>query len=820
MPITWQVEIRYGTGGSWVDITSKVMLKSMRRVMTAHQGLKPTTNTLEFEMERDVTVIGNLLTEDDIYIRVHKDGADWFTGNLRHNFRITAARTIRPVRIECVDYSERLRKRATFTDAWVNYQLVDTSNPAQSIVHQLLSEQGDGLSLSVSDDGNIVPYFINVDGVDDKSYWELLESILFEYGYVFNFNESGEFEMIELFPSSVATTATFDGTNTRNELVIEKELEAYEGVEVKWSSLRIADDALVFKDTTGGDAANEMSVTLANGESYPETSGSNPVYADYEYNDTEVVYVTNVALEYLPATITQTTFANYYKRAQIQLDNSTGSNKTLTKLRITGDVTYRHQLNIVRSEDYLTKDQRLSIDTEFIATSALAEKLCTGTKRYYEYGAFKYELKSEAAVAIGAFVSVQDANLGINNTCRVLERVDTLHNNDTPQYRYRLVGAAAYTSETVSETTDHSGAGAPIEETAITASEMSGGEILVAASTYPSTAPAAYRCDGTADEVQINAAISDLVATYGGGKVKLSRGTFNLAGAIDLEGNVILEGDGTNTIISCAAADSYVALAGIDGVQVSSMTILRPASPASVYPLIEVVNCNEVWLTDLLVENSHVDGIDARAANNLTIRSCVIRDCDGDGILVGIPDIDGGDSTTTVFRRDTGGGDSATTFTATRDGGDSVLDLSRNIIITECYSQDNGGDGVDLRAINAMVINCYLTGNTGDGLISVGDDGAIQGNIANDNGGDGIEVTGDNTSVTSCRMRNNTAAGLRVSGDRAMISGCIANDNDTGFLIEAEADKTVLTGNSATGNTTANRTDSGTNTQESGNLFT
>lgn len=820
MPITWQVELRYGTGGSWVDITDKVLLKTLRRVTSIHQDLRPTVNTLEFDMHRDTTVISNLLTEDDIYIRVHKDAADWFTGNLRDNVSITNARNIRPVRIECVDYGERLKRRAAFTDAWINYQVSDTSNTAQSIVHQLLAEHGDGIALNVVDDGNVVPYFVNVDGVDDRTYWSLLEEILFEYGYAFNFNESGEFELVELFPSSVTTSGTFDGTNTRNELRIEKKLEAYKGVEVHWWTLQTATGALIFKDTTGGDSSNEMSVVLANGDSYPESSGANPVYAEYDYDGAEIIYVTNAALEFLPATLTQTVFTNFYQRAQIQLDNATGSNKTLTKLRVTGDVTYRHQLNIRRSEDYLTKDYRLTIETKHIATSALAEKLCTGTKRYYEYGNFTYELRSDTAVAIGAHYAVSDANLGINNACRIIERIDTVVNDGTMRYRYHLVGAAAYASETTSGTVDHSGSGAPIEETAVTGPDISGGDIVVASSTYPEGTPVAKRCDGTADEVEINEAISEIVATYGGGRIKLTRGIFNLYGAIDLESNVILEGDGSNTIINCASADSYVNLSGVDSVQVSNMSIQRSPAPASIYPLVEIVNCNEVWLNDLIVAESHTAGIDARAANNLTIRNCVVQDCDEDGILVGIPEIDGGESTTTVFRRDTGGGDSTTVFTATRDGGDSVLDLSRNIIISESYVERNGGDGVDLRAINAMVINCYLMSNTGDGLISVGEDGTIQGNIANNNGGDGIEIAGDNCQVSASRMRGNTGAGLRTSGDRAMISGCIANDNDTGYLIEAEADSTVLTGNSATGNTTANRTDNGTNTQESGNLFT
>lgn len=62
-----------------------------------------------------------------------------------------------------------------------------------------------------------------------------------------------------------------------------------------------------------------------------------------------------------------------------------------------------------------------------------------------------------------------------------------------------------------------------------------------------------YVCDGTADEVQILAAIAALPAT--GGRILLSEGTFNIAAAIVIDNdNVILEGQGQGTKIFLANA--------------------------------------------------------------------------------------------------------------------------------------------------------------------------------------------------------------------------------------------------------------------------
>ncbi len=61
--------------------------------------------------------------------------------------------------------------------------------------------------------------------------------------------------------------------------------------------------------------------------------------------------------------------------------------------------------------------------------------------------------------------------------------------------------------------------------------------LIVASSTYPATAYADYRCDGTNDEVQIQAAIDALPSA--GGTVELTAGTFNVARVADATGDTL-----------------------------------------------------------------------------------------------------------------------------------------------------------------------------------------------------------------------------------------------------------------------------------------
>lgn len=77
--------------------------------------------------------------------------------------------------------------------------------------------------------------------------------------------------------------------------------------------------------------------------------------------------------------------------------------------------------------------------------------------------------------------------------------------------------------------------------------------ILVAASdasqdTIDST-PAAYRCDGTADNVEIQAAI-DAIEAMGTGRVVSSEGTFNLAANLQVAGNVHFLGLGSKWVFA------------------------------------------------------------------------------------------------------------------------------------------------------------------------------------------------------------------------------------------------------------------------------
>ena len=446
---TWQVEVSFNGGSSYTDITTDVLLYSFRKTHTLHNNLSPAANTCEFQVKYNSTLISNLLavTQDPL-VRIHRDASDWFTGIIRNNFSLDTAQRVKPVSIKCTDYTVWLEKRMRWTDAWVDYDVADTSNTSESIVHQLLSEEGSGISWVGGNISETISYFVNVDGVDDITYAQALTGILSEFGYVWDFNESGALTVHQMFPSTVTSTETFNGTNIRGDLRIDKNLVEYDGVEVKYWTQRTDTQRVIFTDTTGGTADFSCAVDVEDGDSYPENSGTTDVYAEYAYGDREVIHCENTRLDYWPTTLTLTTFTNYYKRAKVQLDNSTGSTKTLTKFDIIGDVTYKDELHIVKSQGYSTSERQAVLEARYITAATDAEKYCTGVRRHYVNGKYRYSFKSMTDADVGDIVTVVDSNLSLNQVCRVQKKV--LVNANTEEFAYECYGITAFSNETTS----------------------------------------------------------------------------------------------------------------------------------------------------------------------------------------------------------------------------------------------------------------------------------------------------------------------------------------------------------------------------------
>lgn len=230
-------------------------------------------------------------------------------------------------------------------------------------------------------------------------------------------------------------------------------------------------------------------------------------------------------------------------------------------------------------------------------------------------------------------------------------------------------------------------------------------DTTVAASNAPAwiRAIANYVCDGTADDVQINAALTN----NPGGKVYLSSGTFNIASTINItQSNTVLEGQGQSTILKLVNASntSVITATGdtyyIYNVKISNLTI--NGNKANQTSTSHGIFFNK-W-----VGLSEIENVD-------------VYDCYTNGIYIYA-------DTVSQFRGpgetplSTGNGCVHTTISkcsVRRSGTDNIrVEKSDAVKIIDCpYIQGAGANGITLYYSNSfMISNTYIISSTTYGL--------------------------------------------------------------------------------------------------------
>ncbi|MHA1661866.1 MAG: hypothetical protein ACTSWQ_00970 [Candidatus Thorarchaeota archaeon] len=447
---TFVVQLDFNDAGGWQTITSSTKLSNFKRKRQIHNKLKPTSNTCSFTLINDVANVNKLLGNTgvtDVYIT--KDGSPYFRGRVRNNFKITLETRLTGAKIECVDYGLDLKRKITSTFRLANYKVSDTVSTSTSLVHYLLTEAGFSAGAIQPDDINkTISSFVNISG--DTTYWKALEELLGEFGFVFYFDESGNFKTFELFPSSIIPTYTFDNDNMIGTLKVDRKETEKEGVNVKWWPLVTEDDVIVFSDTTNGSATWKCDITVAPDDFYPATAGDDDTYATYQFDGREIVEVNNAVADVDDTGLTQITFTNEYQRAKIAYENQDVIDHHIYQFDITGDCTYKGDEYNTEQLFIASTEKIKDITSKYITTSADAKLLATGTSQWYQYGDFQYILRSKDVASPGAYAYIDETEiLTMNPTCRILSATD---NEEIGEISYVLEGVTEYVAST---TTDH-----------------------------------------------------------------------------------------------------------------------------------------------------------------------------------------------------------------------------------------------------------------------------------------------------------------------------------------------------------------------------
>lgn len=254
---------------------------------------------------------------------------------------------------------------------------------------------------------------------------------------------------------------------------------------------------------------------------------------------------------------------------------------------------------------------------------------------------------------------------------------------------------------------------------------------MVYSSAYPHdlasipTGAFVYVCDGTADEVEINAAINAIAGAGGGGKVQLVGRAFNIAGSIQLKTAITLAGEGMGTVIKATGSmtgmvtlfDGTVHLTTVrdltfDGnsldvhaalyYSASSGAVFTSAPSSNPDPahVIENLFIHYVGTASVGGHGLHLAGANLRG---LKIRTLRIQNCTGCGIWMdnavdtSISDVEIGSS---------GSNGPAASISSTAPVGVGFYLLGANIVLSGCKAWYSRNYGYYLSCTRSGLVNC------------------------------------------------------------------------------------------------------------------
>jgi len=493
--------------------------------------------------------------------------------------------------------------------------------------------------------------------------------------------------------------------------------------------------------------------------------------------------------------------------AIISIVNGTGSSRTFKDvgmvgkvvLQVQGDDGYTHDAWVDYEDIEKNGDRTVTWGNDFVVTLDQTNKIADYLHKYFKGDKHRYAITLTGQryyYHAGDWVQIQIGAAG------TIENVDSLARIASVEVSHSksMGGQTTLVIEEILENWKHdSNAGARYFASGKTHNKNlgQGAKILVAALGY--IGPADIWCDGTADDVQIQAGL-DYLEAIGGGVCILTEGTFNTTAAISMKSRAKLVGsDRKATFIKRNANDYTIEADGangaeLEGVEIHDLTCQRTDSntKASIWcefsddmvisnvtveecdTGIELVSCDVVQCADIKIINPAAEGFLSLTSDDVQISNLVIDGEQTREALLTNGFIMSGDRVTVS-----------------------------NVIVKNLYSSADTLTCVELSSIGMII-----------GVLSInGCDNDQVGNTCT-----GLIMGANNITISTLvidDVDNSGAAadsiGLSVTGDGCTVASIEAiNCSGTGIVIEASADKTQILSGRVTGNATAQITDSGT----------
>lgn len=426
-------------------VQAEVITNSFQKTEIFYSKLKQADNGARFQCVFTIELSNFLKTNinNDISVTITEKGNNLFFGYVRKSVKFTKTQINQPVAIEVVSPSYFLDKTIPHPIAFVNKTL-------EEIVTTLLNDAG------VTNIGTLtmLGYAPKLIKVSEESYKTVLSDLLYEYGFVWDFDDSGVFQIKELFnlPGIDSISQVFDGSNCLDEISISAKESEYDCVKAVYKQVEEIEDALIFRDTTNSDqsGAGTCLQTVA-----PQTffGGEEYNYLDCDNDKGEVLFIQSLRPD-VDTTSSHLTFTasekelnpenpNYNAPLGNQIcfrafNDDTSTNHSFTKIDFYGHVFVANAETEAQSYGN-KKTQEISL--KYICEKEKAVLFAERLTNWYRFSNNEINLKSKTDFVLGSFVKVTDYGIGTYYG-RIVKKVTRLN-----------VSKIEYTIETIEEYT-------------------------------------------------------------------------------------------------------------------------------------------------------------------------------------------------------------------------------------------------------------------------------------------------------------------------------------------------------------------------------
>ena len=419
-------------------VSTDFEVKSYNKKTIYYNNLKHAENSVSLSIpyNENIQNIINVYSSGDIKAKITDNSSTVFTGYLRKNFSFSKKQRNQPMSLEIVSPDYTLDVDSSTIHA-------ERSSSLGKIVTYLLNQTSFDGNYNVSSLNSInIPLFIINEGDNIKT---VLDKLLTEYGYQYDFDTNGNFTVYPLFsdvPSDMSTiTSVFNGDNCIDEIKINKKEQEHNGTKVTYSPTSLKSDIIVFADTTNGDAGKLSCNIELPAKSYLGNldDGTTTYYIEYDSTAGEVKWAENVSLTIESSNNAGlvTTFTNHGLRGEISVYNKTNSTITITKIQVKGSAYVSNETAISTSSKG-TKFYEYS--AEYIQNSTYADSLARNYTNWESYADYTIDLKSKTNWPLGTFVKVEEVGLATMYG-RIIEKTEKI---DGSPIQYKIEAISEY----------------------------------------------------------------------------------------------------------------------------------------------------------------------------------------------------------------------------------------------------------------------------------------------------------------------------------------------------------------------------------------